>query len=218
MSDESESSLWKWTKVGGKIVYGLSPVSSVVDVYEGIKEGDYGKAALGAVTLIPVGKLAKLGKLARVAKEVGVAEKVAKDAKAIEKGAQEIKALEKGVQEANAVQKGAQEAKALEKGAVQETKAAERAEETAAKSHKNLPDEKPGVCQKCEEAKAQKKWESLSQKEKRLKSERIGEEAMQQKAEELGYEDVLKPSEASKRPQGFDGVYRDPKGRRPGYW
>ncbi len=43
-----------------------------------------------------------------------------------------------------------------------------------------------------------------------------GEEAMHEIAtmqpeEGLGYESILSPSQASKRPQGFDAVYRDPK-------
>jgi len=63
------------------------------------------------------------------------------------------------------------------------------------------------------ETRAEREWRRLDPVEKRHQAEAIGEAGMMKAARQLGYESALKPSESSKRPQGYDAVFRDPKTR-----
>jgi RHS repeat-associated protein len=53
----------------------LSPLGSAKDIAEGVKEGSAGKVILGAATIFPVAKLAKGGKLLRIARAAKIGAK-----------------------------------------------------------------------------------------------------------------------------------------------
>ena len=180
----------------------LPPDAPAGTVYHGPSLG--ARVANGAVDLIPiVGDVKAIGE--GLAGKNALGEELSTGERLLSVGIGIVGLATAGIAgEALRVIRGAREAATVARGVEDASKIAREAEQIG-KAGKELETAGKSV------EDAEKAWKEASPYGKRLISEEIGEAGMAKKADELGYESILKPEEASGRPQGFDAIYRDPK-------